>query len=90
MLRVATVDDQKIAVIALRSRINERTEFLITTTPPTDENSIATTSEVFFPHLVDGGGWSTQTVLFSGIAGAANGLMRFFGVDGQPFDIPLQ
>ena len=91
VFRVATTGNQQIAVIALRSRINDRGEFLITTTPPVNESSTATAFETFFPHLVDGGGWSTQTVLFSGIAGqSANGLLRFFGVDGQPFDIPLQ
>jgi len=91
VFRVATTNDQQIAVITLRSRTNERGDFLLTTTPPVNEHSTATAFEAFFPHLVDGGGWSTQAVLFSGIAGqSANGLLRFFGVDGQPFDIPLQ
>jgi hypothetical protein len=90
VLRVATVD-QQIAAIALRSRVNERGDVLITTTPPADESAAATGNEVFFPHLVDGGGWSTETVLYSGFPGQfASGHMRFFDTDGQPFEIPLQ
>ena len=90
VLRVFS-SEQTIAMTALRGRTNERSEFLTTTTVPTNEAAAATTAEFLFPHLVDGGGWSTQTILFSGIAGqVANGTMRFFGTDGKPFEISLQ
>ena len=80
-----------IAMTALRGRTNERNEFLTTTTVPTNEAASSTTAEFLFPHLVSGGGWSTQTILFSGIAGQiANGTMRFFGTDGQPIELTLQ
>ncbi len=88
VLRVSSPDT--IAVVGLRSRTNERGNFLMTTTSPTLEANIPTDAELFFPHLIDGGGWMTQTILFSGGAGqTADGVMRFFGVDGSPFDIVL-
>jgi hypothetical protein len=92
ILRVETTTaNTAIAMIGLRSRVNGRGDVLITTTPPVNESSTPLGSAVFFPHLVDGGGWSTQAVLFSGaIAQAGAGTMSFFGPDGQPFPIPLQ
>ncbi len=89
ILKMSATD--RVAVAALRGRTNERSQFLMTTTPPTNEGGTTTTTELFFPHLVDGGGWTTQTILFSGIAGqVAEGAMRFFGTDGSPFDIVLE
>ena len=89
ILRISATD--RVTVAALRGRTNERSQFLMTTTPPTNEGGTTTTTELFFPHLVDGGGWTTQTILFSGIAGqVADGAMRFFGTDGSPFDIVLE
>jgi hypothetical protein len=89
VLRVTATDG--IAVVGLRNRINERGNFLMTTTSAINEADVPTAAESFFPHLVDGGGWTTQTILFSGGAGQlADGVMRFFGVDGSPFDIVLE
>ncbi len=89
VLRVSSPDT--IAVVGIRNRMNERMNILFTTTPATNEGRASTTAETFFSHLVDGGGWTTQTILFSGIAGQmADGVMRFFGVDGEPFDIDLE
>jgi hypothetical protein len=91
VLRVSVPPAEKIAVMGLRARTNERNEFLTTTTTPANEAAASTTAQFLFPHLVDGGGWSTQTILFSGIAGqTANGVMRFFGTDGLPFNTTLQ
>ena len=89
VLRVSSVDT--IAVVGLRTRTNARGNLLMTTTAPTREADIPTDAELFFPHLIDGGGWTTQTILFSGGAGQmADGEMHFFGVDGSPFDIVLE
>jgi len=50
MLRITSASS--IAVVGLRSRTNERGDFLITTTPPVPENT-APTPELFFPHFAD-------------------------------------
>jgi hypothetical protein len=72
ILRITT-DLSSIAVVGLRGRINERGHFLMTTTAPTLEGDASTTAERLFPHLVDGGGWTTQFILFSGTAGQTSG-----------------
>lgn len=70
--------------MGLRGRTNERGDFLITTTPPVNENTAATGAERVFPHFADGGGWSTQFVLFSGSANqAADGRLQFFDQSGK-------
>jgi hypothetical protein len=53
-----------VAVVGLRSRTNERGDFLITTTPPVPEN-VPAPSELFFPHFAAAGRYSTQFILFS-------------------------
>jgi hypothetical protein len=90
VVRVSTVD-QQFAIVGLRARWNARSEFLITTTPPIAEAVTPGTSKVFFPHLVEGGGWTSEIILFSGTAGqAAAGQIDFTGTDGEPVEIPLQ
>jgi hypothetical protein len=72
----------------LRGRYNERGDFLITTTPPALETSQPTTMELFFPHLANGGGYTTQLILFSGAAGqSASGSVRFVKQDGSAFNL---
>ena len=90
VLRVATPSAAGITVIGLRSRVNERGDFLITTTPPTDENATPSPNESVFPHFVDNGGYTTQFVLYSGTAGQqAAGSLRMFGRSGQPLDLGM-
>jgi hypothetical protein len=64
-----------ISVVGLRARYNERqpSDFLITTTPPTLENATPGTAERLFPHLANGGGYTTQFILFSGTSGQTSG-----------------
>jgi len=83
VLRITTTSSG-LSVVGLRTRINERGDFLITTTPPTNENSPAGMAEMFFPQVADGGGYTTQFILFSGIAGqATSGNMQFVKQDGS-------
>jgi hypothetical protein len=91
VLRISTSSPQGISVVGLRGRTNERGDFLITTTPPVDENSAPSIVEQVFPHLADGGGYTTQFILFSGTAGqSASGTIRFFTQSGQPLNLTLQ
>jgi hypothetical protein len=52
-----------IAAICLRGHSNERGDFLIATTPPVDEKAAQPTKAVF-PQVVDGGGYTTQFVIY--------------------------
>jgi glucose/arabinose dehydrogenase len=78
VLRISSTSD--ISVISLRARYNERRDFLITTSTPSDEAASVSSSELLFPHFVRGGNYSTQFVLFGqGIGGT----MYFFNQAGQ-------
>jgi hypothetical protein len=61
MLRI--VSTQPVATIGLRVRINERGESLITAIPVADEAApVVKSSEVVFPLVVNGGGYSTDFI----------------------------
>ena len=79
-----------ISVVGLRGRTNERGDFLITTTPPSNEAGTPTSADLLFPHLVNGGGYTTQFILFSGTAGqTSNGTLHFFTQNGSPFNLTV-
>lgn len=85
-----------VSVIGLRGRYNVRSDFLMTTVPAVNQNDdyfnlSLRYSEFIFPHFVDGGGFTTQFVLFSGwTSGAVNGTLDFFTQDGKPFPLELE
>ena len=84
ILRVSSASTE-IAVVGLRTRYNERRDFLITTTPPTNEAAPEGSTELLFPHLADGGGYTTQFILFSGSAGqTSSGSLILVDQTGQP------
>jgi Reeler domain len=90
ILRISGGAAEGLSVVGLRGRYNERGDFLVTTTPPTDEGSPASGAELLFPHLVNGGGYTTQFILFSGTAGqASTGNMKFFKQDGTPLSLTV-
>jgi hypothetical protein len=72
-----------IAVVALRGRTNERSEFILTTLPVTDLTAPATTAPVVFPHFATGGGWTTQVVLVNPTDTALSGTLVFLDPQGQ-------
>lgn len=73
-----------IALTSLRGRTSERREFLITTTSPVDESSPPTSTELFFPHFAEGGGYSMQFVLFGR---ASSGAIYLFNQSGEPVSV---
>jgi hypothetical protein len=89
LLRITSFSS--IAVAAVRARYNENSSFLITTTPVSNEASSVSTAELVFPQIVDGGGYTTQFVLFSGITDQnTTGILSFFGQDGQPLNLTVR
>jgi hypothetical protein len=90
VLRVSS-SSGAISVIGLRGRYNERDEFLVTTMHAANETAASSNSDLFFPHLATGGGFTTQFVLFSGTANQTSaGNLLFFGQDGAPLFLTLQ
>ena len=86
VLRVTS--SAEVAIVGLRLRVNGNDELKMTTTSPSNEMDPSTSEDRFFAHLVDSWGWSTQFILFSGVAGqAASGTLRFIDTSGQPLDL---
>jgi hypothetical protein len=79
-----------ISVVGLRIRYNERVpaDFLLTTIPPTDEGTSTTPDESDFPHILNGGGYTTEFILFSGAEGQTSaGNLKFLNTDGSPLSL---
>jgi hypothetical protein len=55
------------------------------------ESAPASNAELLFPHLVNGGGYTTQFILFSGTAGQiTSGTLVFVKPDGTALFLSLQ
>jgi hypothetical protein len=79
-----------ISVAGLRARYNERGDFLITTVPVIPQSTKGSSAEVDFPHIVNGGGYTTQFVLINPVAGqnqTSTGNIRLRTVGGQLLDL---
>jgi hypothetical protein len=90
VLRISGGASEGLSVVGLRTRTNERGDFLMTTTPPSNEGTPSSTAELDFPHLVNGGGYTTQFILFSGTAGqASSGNLKFLKQDGTAMSLTV-
>jgi hypothetical protein len=82
VLRISAASN--IVAAGLRGRVNERNDFLISTLPSTDENAVAVRSQLAFPHYVEGAGYTSQFILFSGSKNSApNGAIKLFDQSGN-------
>jgi hypothetical protein len=80
----------KISVLGVRSRWNERGDYIFTTTPATDENA-PSQSQLVFPHIVDGGGYTTQFIMFAGTPNQPKaGNLQMYSQSGSSLNINLQ
>jgi hypothetical protein len=68
------------AALTLRSLLNERGDFLMTTFPIADANRTAP-APILFPHVVDGGGYTTEFILISA-GGTASTALSFYDEKG--------
>jgi hypothetical protein len=90
ILRISGGAAAGLSVVGLRTRTNERGDFLITTTPPTNENNSRPQTELLFPDVANGGGYTTQFILFSGTAGqSSSGNLRLLKQDGTPLNLTV-
>jgi len=88
VLRISS-GNGNVAVLGVRSRWNERGDFIFTTTPATNESAPAH-SMLIFPQIVDGGGYTTQFVTFSGTpAEPPSGNLQLFTQSGGSLGISL-
>jgi hypothetical protein len=77
-------------LLGLRGVLNSRGDFIITTTPATDENATSN-PQVVLPHVLDGGGYSTQFIFFSGTpAQPTSGPLQLYSQAGGPLPMNLK
>jgi hypothetical protein len=79
--------DQNLSVIALRLTVNQRGETLMTTTPVSNLDATASSQPVYFPHLADGGGYTTTLNLLNTSSSIETGRIVFYADDGAPLTI---
>ena len=92
IIRITGGTSAGLAVVGLRLRYNERGDFLMTTTPPSNEGSAPGSAELLFPIFINGSvgslDYTTQFILFSGSAGqTSSGNLRFFKNDGSALNL---
>jgi hypothetical protein len=83
------VSDKPISILGIRGRYNEASNFLMTTLPAFSEGPV-TNAERVFPHLADGGGFTTQFILMNTNSGGSTGVIKYFNGRGQPLGLRMQ
>ena len=71
------------AALTLRSLINSRNDFLLTTFPVADFGQTPM-APLIFPQIADGGGYQTQIILLSTSTAPSTVMVSYFGNDGKP------
>ena len=88
IVRISTASPSGIAVAGLRGRSNELSDFLIATVPAIDDSVPASRTDLVFPYFVEGGGYTTQFILFSRAKSTApTGVIRLYDQTGFPVSI---
>jgi len=85
VLRISS--NTPISTMGLRERYNERGDFLISATPSIGDNAATSASELIFPRVVAGGGYTTEFVLVNP-GNASQGTAVFRSQSGT--ELPLQ
>ena len=75
-----------ISAIGLRTRYNERGDFLISTTPAMGDNASTDAEELVFPQVVSGGGYTTEFILMNS-SGTSEGTLTLKSQTGT--ELPL-
>jgi sugar lactone lactonase YvrE len=75
----------RISVTGLRGRYNSRHEFIVSTVTPINKRANTSTTPLYLPHLVTGGGFSTRLFLINPSGTWTTGMIQLFSPDGSPF-----
>jgi hypothetical protein len=78
---------QPVSVLALRVTVNQRGDVLLTSTPVADLSKALTTTAVYFPQLVDGGGYVTTVILVNTSGATESGTIAIFDNAGAPLSV---
>ncbi len=75
---------QPLSIVALRLTNNQRGDTLITSTPIADLNQALGSGNLYFPQLVDGGGYSTVIVMLNTSSTTETGSLLLYADSGSP------
>ena len=90
VMRVTVLEGQGVTAVGMRTRAKEFGGFLATTTSPIPDNPGAG-STVIFPHIAEGGGYTTEFILLSAPGGqASSGVLHFVSSEGQPLNLSVR
>ncbi len=87
---VRVTSSSPISVVGLKGQYNERNEFLISAVPAANEADPMPAGSVFFPHIIDGEGYTTQFILFGAHGLGSAGTLKLFSQRGDVLDWELQ
>jgi hypothetical protein len=76
--------DQPLSVLSLRGTINQRKQFLITTTPTADLTRSPARDPLYFAQFTDGGGYTTSLILMNTTASNETGALQIMDNNGNP------
>jgi hypothetical protein len=79
--------NQPLSVLALRGTMNQRDEFLMTTTPVADLTRLPSSDSLFFPQLADGGGYTTALLLLNTSSQIESGKLQIYDKNGTPVTV---
>jgi hypothetical protein len=75
------------SALTLRSLVNDRNEFLMTTFPVADSTRSAP-APIVFPQILDGGGYRSQLILLP-TGGQTNSTIKYMNEKGNPLTIGM-
>ncbi|MBZ5536080.1 MAG: Ig domain-containing protein [Acidobacteriia bacterium] len=79
--------DQPLSILALRLTGNQRGDTLLTTTPIADLAKPLSSNALYFPQVVDGGGYQTTFILLNTSVGTETGALSLFNDSGLPLSV---
>jgi hypothetical protein len=85
---VVIESDSPVHILTMQTVTSVSGAFLMNAMPVIDLNQPPASTTSYFPQIVDGGGFTTEFMLFSPTAGTLR--LRFFAPDGEPFAVPVQ
>jgi hypothetical protein len=87
---VRVISSSSISVVGLKGQYNGRNEFLISAVPAANDADPTPAGNAFFPHIVDGEGYTTQLILFGAGGLGSTGTLKLFSQRGDVLDWELQ
>ncbi len=76
---------QPLSMLGVRGTMNQRNEFLMTTTPVANLTHPLDKNPIYFPQFVDGGGYTTSIILLNTSSVFETGTLEIMDSKGAPF-----